>query len=150
METRFGVAPEDASLLGSIFGISGVCNLLGAIKTAKHYGLGKKRRRGHRSAPTTSTATGASWSGSRRRKARWTRRRRPPGSRGSSTAPAADWIQEGTVHNRNRWHNLKYYTWVEQQGKTVEELDAQRDPGWWIAHQKKAAELDEGIRALRR
>jgi hypothetical protein len=62
----------------------------------------------------------------------------------------ADWIQEGTVHNRNRWHNLKYYTWVEQQGKTVEELDAQRDPEWWIAHQRKAAELDEGIRGLRR
>ncbi|MGH9320337.1 MAG: hypothetical protein ACRD3V_10700 [Vicinamibacteria bacterium] len=60
-----------------------------------------------------------------------------------------DWIQEGTVHHRNRWHNLKYYTWVEQQGKTVFELDAQRDPEWWIAHQKKVASLDESIRAVR-
>ena len=36
-----------------------------------------------------------------------------------------------------RWHNLKYYTWVEQQGKTVEELDAQRDPAWWEAEQHR-------------
>ena len=62
---------------------------------------------------------------------------------------ALDWIQEGTVGNRNRWHNLKYYTWVEQQGKTVEELDAQRDPEWWLAHQEKARNLDEGIRRQR-
>ena len=60
-----------------------------------------------------------------------------------------DWIQEGTVHNRNRWHNLKYYTWVEQQGKSVEELDAQRNPEWWLAHQARVKELDEGILSLR-
>ncbi len=42
-----------------------------------------------------------------------------------------DWIMAGTPDARERWHNLKYYTWVEQQGKTVEELDAQRDPAWW-------------------
>ena len=60
-----------------------------------------------------------------------------------------DWIQEGTVENRNRWHNLKYYTWVEQQGKTVEELDAQKDPEWWLEHQQRIANLDEKIRAAR-
>ncbi len=52
-------------------------------------------------------------------------------------------------NNRNRWHNLKYYTWVEQQGKTVEELDAQRDPEWWLEHQQRIADLDEKIRAAR-
>ena len=61
-----------------------------------------------------------------------------------------DWIQEGTVHNRNRWHNLKYYTWVEQQGKSVEELDAQRDPAWWEAHQQMVDEIDEKIIAFRK
>jgi cysteine synthase A len=44
---------------------------------------------------------------------------------------------------------LKYYTWVEQQGKTVEELDAQRDPNWWIEHQEMVAEIDERIKAAR-
>jgi hypothetical protein len=60
-----------------------------------------------------------------------------------------DWIQEGTQHNRARWHNLKYYTWVEQQGKTVEELDAQKDPDWWLSHQAKVAEIDKLIRENR-
>lgn len=50
---------------------------------------------------------------------------------------------------RERWHNLKYYTWVEQQGKSVEELDAQRDPQWWINHQQRVQEIDTRLNALR-
>jgi hypothetical protein len=60
-----------------------------------------------------------------------------------------DWIMEGTRDARERWHNLKYYTWVEQQGKTVQELDAQRDPAWWVAHQEQVAEIDERLMAQR-
>jgi hypothetical protein len=60
-----------------------------------------------------------------------------------------DWIKEGTRDTRNQWHNLKYYTWVEQQGRTVEELDAQRDPEWWVAEQEKVAEIDRLIREAR-
>ena len=44
---------------------------------------------------------------------------------------------------RRRWHNLKYYTWVEQQGKGVEDLRAQEDPGFWRAQQARVAEVDE-------
>ena len=32
---------------------------------------------------------------------------------------------ELTYTNHKRIHNLKYYTWVEQQGRTSEELNAQ-------------------------
>jgi len=60
-----------------------------------------------------------------------------------------DWIQEGTTHNRQRWFNLKYYTWVEQHGKTVDELNAQRNPEWWLAHQEKVAEVDRLLRQAR-
>ena len=52
-------------------------------------------------------------------------------------------------HTRNQWHNLKYYTWVEQQGKTVEELDAQRDPAFWLAEQAKVQDVDRQILAYR-
>jgi hypothetical protein len=48
-----------------------------------------------------------------------------------------------------QWHNLKYYTWVEQQGKLVEELDAQKDPDWWIQHQQLIPEMDARIRENR-
>jgi hypothetical protein len=45
---------------------------------------------------------------------------------------------------------LKYYTWVEQQGKTVEELNAQRNPEFWLAEQARVAEIDARLRAMRR
>ncbi|MEK7440256.1 MAG: pyridoxal-phosphate dependent enzyme, partial [Chloroflexota bacterium] len=38
---RYGVAADKVRQLSTLFGISGVCNVLGAIKTAKHYQLGK-------------------------------------------------------------------------------------------------------------
>ncbi len=39
---------------------------------------------------------------------------------------------ELTYPDRKRVHNLKYYTWVEQQGKTYEEIQAQwYDPNYW-------------------
>ena len=60
-----------------------------------------------------------------------------------------DWIKEGTPDARRQWHNLKYYTWVEQQGKTVEELNAQLDPEWWLRNQERVGEIDKRIRELR-
>ena len=33
--------------------------------------------------------------------------------------------------DRQRMFNLGYYTWVEQQGVSVEAFDARRDPGFW-------------------
>ena len=41
--------------------------------------------------------------------------------------------------------NLKYFTWVEQQGKTVEELDAQWSPEYWTATQTQVDEIDRLI-----
>jgi hypothetical protein len=60
-----------------------------------------------------------------------------------------DWILEGTRHARQCWFNLKYYTWVEQQGKTVQDLDAQRSPEFWLREQAKAADTDRRIREAR-
>jgi len=38
-----------------------------------------------------------------------------------------DNMEELTYYGRKRIHNLKYYTWVEQQGKTYEEIQKQWD-----------------------
>lgn len=38
---------------------------------------------------------------------------------------SVDYMQELSYRDRKRVHDLKYYTWIEQQGKTMEELDAQ-------------------------
>src|SRR5947199_6801927 len=37
---RYGIPAATVARLATLFGISGVCNVLGAIKTAKHYRLG--------------------------------------------------------------------------------------------------------------
>ena len=56
---------------------------------------------------------------------------------------------EGKPETRRRWHNQKYFTWVEQQGRSVEELRAQESPEFWIAEQEKAHEIDRRIRERR-
>jgi hypothetical protein len=60
-----------------------------------------------------------------------------------------DWVLEGTREVRRRWHNQKYFTWVEQQDKTVSELRSQEDPAFWIVHQERASVIDRGIRERR-
>jgi cysteine synthase len=45
--------------------------------------------------------------------------------------------------DRRRIHNLKYYTWVEQQGKTYEEILTQReDPTYWTGVQGQVEAID--------
>lgn len=49
-------------------------------------------------------------------------------------------------YDRKRLHHLKYFTWVEQQGKSVEELDAQwYDLNYWDQIHGQAAEIDHLI-----
>ena len=59
------------------------------------------------------------------------------------------WILEGTREVRRRWHNQKYFTWVEQQGKRVEQLREQEDAGFWLAQQEWAHEVDRRLLARR-
>lgn len=61
-----------------------------------------------------------------------------------------DNMEELTYVGRKRVHNLKYYTWVEQQGRTVEELnDLWYNPEkTWKGVHSQAKELDELINAF--
>ena len=48
--------------------------------------------------------------------------------------------------DRRRVHNLKYYTWVEQQGRTYEEIQQQwHQPNYWTDVQGQADAIDELI-----
>ena len=54
---------------------------------------------------------------------------------------------ESTYADRKRIHNLKYYTWVEQQGRTSEELNAQwYDRSYWSEVAAQREEIDRLIR----
>ena len=58
-------------------------------------------------------------------------------------------MKELTLQDRKRIHNLKYYTWIEQQGKTSEELNAQwYDREYWLGFQSQKDEIDKLITAF--
>ncbi|MBU1919571.1 pyridoxal-5-phosphate-dependent protein subunit beta, partial [bacterium] len=42
-----------------------------------------------------------------------------------------DYFRELNYRDRKTIHNLKYYTWVEQQGKSYEEILEQWNPEYW-------------------
>ncbi len=148
MARRYGV-PEDRLLrMREIFGISGVCNVLGAIKTAKYYRLGKDDL-------IVTVCTDA-----RDRYESVLRQLTLTHGRMDETEAAVrfvsiflrqktDWVQEGDRATRLRWHHLKYYTWVEQHGKDVRELDAQLSQDYWRAEQARVTEVDQMILAAR-
>jgi len=57
-----------------------------------------------------------------------------------------DNLQELTYRDRRRVHNLKYFTWVEQQGKTYEQImDQWYDPEYWQKIQKQIGPIDSLI-----
>ena len=52
-------------------------------------------------------------------------------------------MEELTYPARKRVHNLKYYTWVEQQGKTYEEINQQwYDEHYWTDMHDQAKDID--------
>jgi len=56
---------------------------------------------------------------------------------------AVDYVEELGYWDRRRIHNLKYYTWVEQQGKTYEEIQTQwYQPDYWTSFQDQVTEID--------
>jgi cysteine synthase A len=129
------------------FGISAICNILGAIKTAKHYELG----------PDQAVFTAATDSYDRYPSVM----RRLDQEEGEMTDAIArerigifrdqptTWAQEGTMEVRRRWHNQKYFTWVEQQGMSIEALNALWEPQFWEDEYAKLPALEEQTLALR-
>jgi hypothetical protein len=53
-----------------------------------------------------------------------------------------DTMRELGYRDRKALHNLKYFTWVEQQGKTSEELRELWDPAFWDARYAEAEGWD--------
>ena len=138
---RKGV-PEVIIAQLNLFGLSGIANLLSAIKFAKYYDLGENDI-----VLTVLTDSMQLYS------SRLEEYRQMFGEFGETDAAEAyardltgqttDYLLELSYMDRRRIHNLKYYTWVEQQGKTYEEICAQwDDPNYWTDVQRQAAEID--------
>lgn len=63
-------------------------------------------------------------------------------------ALTTDYMQELTYQDRKRIHNLKYFTWIEQQEKDLEELDAQwyDYENYWGGIHKQTGKIDKLIK----
>ncbi len=138
-----GLETAEAASLRDCFGVSGVCNILGAIKTARVLGLGPQ------DVVITVATDGFDRYPSVLEKLR---KEIGPVTRdavlrrlGRFHHATTDWVQEGSRSVRERWHNQKYFTWVEQQGKSVDELRALADPAFWVGEQAKIEEIDRKL-----
>ncbi len=142
--TANGISKEDAKMMSGILGISGVCNLYSAIKTAKYYDMDEND-------VVVTVATdaidryGSVMEDLNRQFGELNEKEVYYRFKHLFLGVKTDWFQEGTYLTRKRWHNLKYYTWVEQQGKTVEELNAQLKQDYWEGQQARVGELNDLI-----
>ena len=128
-----------------LLGISGVGNMLMAIKMAKYYEL-----TGNDVIMTLGTDSMEMY-GSRLGELTDERGQYSTIDAAATTArhlhgAGIDFVQEWSYYDKKRVHNLKYYTWVEQQGKTYDEIQAQwYDPDYWTNIQAMVDPIDELI-----
>ena len=117
--------------------------MLAAIKTAKHYGLGRD------DVIVTVATDGAAMYGSERDLA--IAKYFPDGFDAVAAGEvfgehllgaATDDLLELTHEERERIFNLGYFTWVEQQGVSIEEFEARREPAFWARSARRPSGWD--------
>lgn len=135
-----------------LLGISSICNLIGAIKMAKYYEFNKD------DVILTIFTDSAEMYQSRVEELRtqhgsYTETNALVDLERSVRGAAIDNMRELNYYDQKALHNLKYFTWVEQQGKTVEELHQLWDPAFWDEKfgqlkvwDEKIEEFNKGIR----
>ena len=131
LASRTGLGQEALSGLAD-FGLSSIANILAAIKYAKYQGLGAN------DAVLTVATDGSEMYGTELDK----ESRATFGGNFDGLAAAevfgrymlgatTDHMKEMTRPDREGIFNLGYYTWVEQQGVSLADFDARRDPDFW-------------------
>jgi cysteine synthase A len=137
--------PEDIVQRLDLMGFSGISNVLSAIKFAKYYELD------HHDVVLTVLTDSMELYGSRLKEMH------QEFGEYTDLDAAADFAQylhgQSTDHmlelsyeDRRRIHNLKYFTWVEQQGRTYEEIQSQwYDRDYWKELPSQVDDIDELI-----
>ncbi len=142
---RRGVPAELVDALRSL-GVSSICNVLAAIKVARHQRLGPE------DVILTVATDGAEMYGTELD--RIAARDFPAGFDAVAAgetfgaylqAAAEDHVLEATRADRDRIFNLGYFTWVEQQGVPIDEFEARRQPAFWTTTRDIVGRWDELI-----
>jgi len=129
----------------SLLGFSGIANMLSAIKMAKYYEMGE-----HDVVLTILTDSMELY------QSRLKEMHEEYGAYSEVDAAShyaqylmgesTDNLLDLSYQDKRRVHNLKYYTWVEQQGRTYEEIvDQWEAPDYWTGYQGQADEIDNLI-----
>ncbi len=113
-------------------GLSSICNIVAAIKSARALGLGA------RDAIVTVATDGAAMYASEKPKAVAKHFGGAFGPAQAAQAFERHLAGAGAEHvlvtgdvERRRIFNLGYFTWVEQRGVSLEDFEARRDPAYW-------------------
>lgn len=125
-----------------LLGISSIANLISAVKMAKYYELGENDV-----LVTVLTDSMELYDSRidelRAEKGEYTEAQAAADYERYLLGATTDYLLELTYADRKRVHNLKYYTWVEQQGKTYAEIQDQWfGPNYWTDIQKQVGEID--------
>jgi cysteine synthase A len=139
-----GISAETVEQL-PLLGISSIANMLAAVKMAKYYELGENDI-----VMTVATDSMEMYSSRideyRELEGAFTQLDAAGAYQRYMLGTGTDNLQELTYADRKRIHNLKYFTWVEQQGKTYEEIQAQwYDPDYWTDIHGHVDEIDHLI-----
>ena len=141
-----GVPEKTLSQL-SLLGISGIANVLCCVKLSKYYELTE-----HDVVATVLTDSADMY---RSRIQELADQYGPYDGRAAAVDHAlhllglrTDAMAELNYYDRKRVHNLKYYTWVEQQGRDMHELNNLWYGSTWDDVHRQAAALDELITAF--
>jgi hypothetical protein len=145
---REGVDEASIDALGQI-GISGLCNLVASIKTARHYDMD-----GRDVIFTPLTDSMELYSS---RVEEMLEKHGPYNAHMADQhfgrylmGIGPDYLRELTYTDRKELHNFKYFTWVEQQGRSSEELRELWDEDFWseVFSQEVVDEWDGLINAF--
>lgn len=143
---QYGVKKEVIDQLG-LLGFSSISNLLSAIKTAKYYEMGKD------DVIVTVFTDSMDLYGSRLKEmekemGKYTRENALVDFERRLLGESVNYMKELTYTDRKAVHNLKYFTWIEQQGRTSDELRRLWDPAFWEETWAQVEEYDKLIVAF--
>jgi cysteine synthase len=139
--------PDEVLATLPSFGLSSICNVIAAIKTAKQLELGAGE------AIITVATDGAAMYASEREMIA-ARDFLDGVDQHTASETHTKWMLEADTddldeldaNGRARVFNLGYYTWVEQQGVSTDDFVARRDQSFWVGLRNHLGVWDEMIR----
>lgn len=139
------IMPADfVDFISDKLGISGMANIIGAIKTAKYYDF-----KAGENIFVVATDSLDRYHSVMAKMPEITQEEAKADFERITTYQSPEPFFEGDRYNRLRWHNLKYYTWVEQQGKTVEALNDMLEQKFWEDQANLVPQMDALIKQYR-